>query len=269
MPENCNHRLLTASLAIGLCLIGASSASAQQNMLFGSGGALGGSNGFGTGTTGVNTAAGGQNGIGGFGAVGGTGGTGAAGMGAGMGAQSGMGATGMTGNATQQRSTFVGRDDTANRFVGSSVAGAQGGQQGRNGLNNQRNQQGRNQQGRNRGNAGQNQQFMNQGNQNYGGNSQQQMRTIRPRQKVAFTYPTMTETKLQTSLNVRFDKLSKRGGFEGVQVVADGDKVTLRGQVDTEDARKLAAMLVSIEPGVSAVSNELTVKTPEPADPTE
>jgi osmotically-inducible protein OsmY len=111
---------------------------------------------------------------------------------------------------------------------------------------------------------------MNQGNQNFGGGSgQQQQRTIRPRQKVAFTYPATSQTKLQTSLNVRFDKLSKRAGFEGVQVVADGDKVTLRGQVDTEDTRKLAAMLASIEPGVSSVTNELTVQTPEPPEPGE
>jgi osmotically-inducible protein OsmY len=186
--------------------------------------------------------------------------------------QSGLGGTGAAGGAGQQRSGFIGRDDNANRFVGSSGAGAQGGagQQGRNGLN-QRNQMNRNQQGqnRNRGNA-QNQQFMNQGNQNFGGGSgQQQQRTIRPRQKVAFTYPATSQTKLQTALNTRFDKLAKRAGFEGVQIVADGDKVTLRGQVDTEDTRKLAAMLASIEPGVSSVTNELTVQTPEPPEPGE
>lgn len=268
------HHVASACIAVGLSLIGSGSVSAQQNSLFGAGGALGGSNGFSTGSTGINSnplSTGG--GIGGFGAVGsgGAGGTGAAGMGAGMGAQSGLGSTGMGANTAQQRSTFVGRDDTANRFVGSSVAGQQGGQQGRNGLNqrNQMNQMGRNQQGRNRGGA-QNQQFMNQGNQNFGGNQgQQQQRTVRPRQKVAFTYPATTQTKLQTALNTRFDKLAKRGGFEGIEIVADGDRVILRGQVDTDDTRKLAAMLASIEPGVSSVSNELTVQTPEPPEPGE
>lgn len=268
------RRLIPASLALGLCLIAANSASAQQNLLFGSQGALGGNNGFGTGSTGVAPNAGQINALGGFGAAGTAGAGGTGGMGAGMqlGGQSGLGGTGMMGGAGQQRQGFVGRDDTANRFVGSSVAGAQGGagQQGRNGLN-QRNQMNRNQQGqnRNRGNA-RNQQFMNQGNQNLGGNQgQQQQRTIRPRQKVAFTYPAMSQTKLQTALNTRFDKLSKRAGFEGIEIVADGDRVTLRGQVDNEDTRKLAAMLASIEPGVSTVANELTVRTPEPPEPVE
>ena len=58
----------------------------------------------------------------------------------------------------------------------------------------------------------------------------------------------------------------------GGATVAFGDNgvVTLRGEVDTEDARKLAMNLVLLEPGVRTVENELTVaNAPAPADAAE
>ena len=51
-------------------------------------------------------------------------------------------------------------------------------------------------------------------------------------------------------------------GLSGVSVAVNDGKVTLRGQVNSEESRKLAGMLVALEPGVRSVQNDLTVAEP-------
>ncbi|MFN0055400.1 MAG: BON domain-containing protein [Planctomycetales bacterium] len=266
-------RLISSISALGLCLIATSSGFAQQGSIFGNSSPLAGSGGLGTGSigsgpsgTGVGSAA--------F-AKAPTGGAQNQQGASGLGGQSGLGQTnGLGGAAAGQQRGLLGANTNQNGFLGAtqqgqSVAG------GRNQMNNnqQRNQFGT--RGGNRGNNNnqfQQQNFANQGGQGNASN----LRQIRPQQRVAFEFqkiaPAKTETTLTKrfdQLSVRFEKLKLRSSFRGVQIDAEEGKVTLRGQVDTEETRKLAVMLVSLEPGVRSVQNELTVANPSPPEPAE
>ena len=90
--------------------------------------------------------------------------------------------------------------------------------------------------------------------------SQNQRRAIRPQQKIAFEVPRRTETEIRSTLQTRFDGLSQQPALRDVTFELDGKGVaTLRGSVETESAKQLAANFVRLEPGVRKVVNELTV----------
>src|SRR5262245_39742746 len=220
-------------------------ATAQNNTMFGGIGALSGASGFGNRTSqGIGTA---------FGSNSGTTG-GALGMpsnamptnGLPSNALPGMSGTGTTGTTgtTGQRAGLVGQSNT--RFTGLTATTGQ--QMGQN--------QGQNRNSRGRG--GQNQ------NQNQAGaNNQQQQRTIRPQLVVGFTPPTPTAETLAARLSTRMQKI-QRGGFKGVTVEVDGRKVILRGEVNSDEDSRMAAMMARLEPGIRSVKNELVVKEPAP-----
>jgi osmotically-inducible protein OsmY len=255
------RRKIGLTLLVGVVgLYTTGEARAQSNSLFGGTGAMSGSAGMGLAAPAGNTA--------GFGAgssnsafpqstfpSSGTMGAGSTGMGMGAtGMGQGMGMTGAqgAGGAAGQAGRFVGQ--TNNRFVGMAAAGQQQPQ------NQNRNNQNRNNANRN--------QAQNQ-NQNQAGAGANSQRAIRPRLTVNFDYPLPTVQKTTTVLSKRFEKLSKRAAFKGVTLEADGGLVTLRGEVDTPETSRLAAMLTRLEPGVRTVQNELTVArapAPESAD---
>ncbi len=198
---------------------------------------------------------------------GGLGGTG--GLGGNSGLNAGAGAAGQSGLTGPQISTqlgalsatigqggFIGQADNAGRFIGNQNAGQQsiqgtsmsGGQFGGSQFGS-RGQQGQNGQGQNG--------FNQQGNFN-----QQSRRTIRPQQRIAFDYPQRAQAEIQTDLSGQFQRLqTTRPELEGVEVqLAANNQVILRGQVRTEEDKKLAAMLARMEPGVRSVKNELTIE---------
>lgn len=231
-------------LAACLCAVSAADASAQNsNSLFGSNGAMSGSNGFSNGST--LSAGMGQSGM--FGSSG-MGTTGAGGL-TGMTGQTGGAQGGAQGTTGQRRTTFVGQANT-NRFVGSAQASPQQGAarfQGNRGAGGQ-------------GSFGQDGGFQNaNGSGNNAGTAAQ--RIIRPQQRIAFNYRQPTAERTSAALSTRFKKLSDRVDVQGVTVETAGSTVTLRGTVDSEDARRLAGMLVGLEPGVRTVNNQITVKT--------
>jgi len=171
-----------------------------------------------------------------------------------------MGGMGGTTGATR----FVGRSDNAGRLVGGlqGSTSAIGGMNGRGGIGG--NQFGNNGRGGNNcrgGNNGQNG-FNNQFNQMGGnnGNSRTQTPTIQPQQKVAFAFSPPTAAKLNTTLDTRFQKMPSTANVKNVNISHVDGVVTIRGQVDSDDAKKLAERLVRLEPGVKSVQNELTVK---------
>lgn len=260
------RRLLSALGVTCLGLIGSATVTAQQNTVFGGSGALSGSSGFGSGGSipGLTSGFGGTA----FGRSGGTG-MSATGQAAGMSnTLGGLSATGGgliqgAGGPGQQRTSMVGAaGGNNNRFVGSTqTAAAQGGRNNQNGLNNR----GQNGNRLNRGNNNNGQQNFT----NSGSGSANAQRVVRPQLRVAFDYPRPTAAGAEQALTIRFDKISKRASFNDVKVDVEGGKATLRGEVDTEDNRKLAAMLVAIEPGVRSVQNDLTVRTPPPPPPGE
>jgi hypothetical protein len=265
MNMSSKRQWISAITALCLSLAASQFASAQQNSMFGNSGATAGASGFNTGTTG-NVSTGNAVGSAAFTK---------AGAGTGTGAAAGVQAVGPNGQPLQPGAAgqqgagqgLFGANTGQNGFTGGNQAGIQQGQQGQRGgvqgqgLNQGRNQQGRNQQA-NRG--AQQRNFQNQG----ARGNQQQTQRIRPQLKVNFDYalPSAPATELAITnrfekLTARFEKLKQKSSFEGVQFDLDNGKVTLRGQVDTEDTRKLAAMLVQIEPGVRTVQNDLTVRT--------
>jgi hypothetical protein len=85
---------------------------------------------------------------------------------------------------------------------------------------------------------------------------------IRPRQRIAFTFPKLKTAAIQVTLKERIDKLSNQGfSVGGVKWTLDEEGlVILRGEVDSERTRKLTALMVRLEPGVRTVQNELTVE---------
>jgi hypothetical protein len=180
------------------------------------------------------------------------------------------GATGGTGIQTQGMVGTTNRaGSTGNRFLGSNQTGTQGqtGGANRTGTNQQglgaTGQAGRGQTGRNR-NGQQNQANM-QGQQNqFGarGRAGNAKSVLRPQQRVAFEYDVPTAVDTQAVLNSRFSgSTGSPAALQGVAVaVNDAGVVTLRGTVESEDARKLAAILARLEPGVKSVQDELVVQ---------
>jgi len=159
---------------------------------------------------------------------------------------------GAGGVSTDFGNGFIGRSDNAGRFIGSQFAGQQqsrinsgsnfGGGFGRGG-------------GFNSGNFAQFGQ--------YGNNSQSRARKIRPRQRIAFKFPRLKGVAISTTLATRFTGLSvNTPALKGLGIKVD-DKGTavLTGNVDSDYAKRLAANLVRLEPGVRTIDNQLQVAT--------
>jgi hypothetical protein len=96
-----------------------------------------------------------------------------------------------------------------------------------------------------------------------GGQVQSPRRVIRPVLRIAFDYPQAT-AKVESSLNRGFDHISARlqNRFQFLSLKAsDKGVVTLTGQVQSVNDKKLAAAYVRLEPGVRKIENNLTVAT--------
>ena len=151
-----------------------------------------------------------------------------------------LGATGgMAGNG------FVGRNGDPGNFVGRRTAGQQNVQTTRRGQN-----------GRNRGN------FQNTENaRNSGARTRLTRRRIRPLQRIAFSHPVRTDSSIKLSVRKRFESLSGRyPGLRSINaVLAEAGQLTLQGEVDTVEMKRLAEAIIRLEPGVRVVRNELLV----------
>ena len=102
-------------------------------------------------------------------------------------------------------------------------------------------------------------------NQNQGGANQQQ-RVIRPQLVVAFSTPLPAAGTMTSRLSKRLNRV-QNANYDGVAIEIDGRKAILRGEVESAEARRMAAMLVKLEPGVRSVQNELTIREqPAPAE---
>ncbi|MBM3971830.1 MAG: BON domain-containing protein [Planctomycetes bacterium] len=153
-----------------------------------------------------------------------------------------------------QQNGMVGARNTQ-QFLGANQAGLQNQQQNQ---NRSRNNRGRQNQGMDPNDFnGMNQQ----------GQDQDSRRAIRPQQRVAFDVPKISYEDLNTTLNSRFDRVTRQPALRGVTVDLDADGVVvLRGEVATPSQKQLAANMVRLEPGVKKVRNELTLAEP-PAKP--
>jgi hypothetical protein len=145
-------------------------------------------------------------------------------------------------------SGFVGRSDNAGRFVGDQRVGQQSGaatgqrQFGNTGT-------GRTSQAR-------------LGNQaSARGQGQAERHVIRPRQEIAFQYPGRDLSLLSGEVTVRFGRLvQSNASLQGVAIeITPQGAAVLTGAVADENSKKLAEILVRLEPGVRSVVNELTL----------
>jgi hypothetical protein len=94
-----------------------------------------------------------------------------------------------------------------------------------------------------------------------GRNSQRARAAIRPRQRVAFSYPVRGAAVVNVELTRQLYEIAKvRTELAGVAVMIDDSGLaTITGMVDTPEQRRLAELLVRLEPGVRSVRNEMTV----------
>ena len=152
-------------------------------------------------------------------------------------------------SATVGQGAFVGRSDTAGTFVGNRMAGQQSIQ------------------ATDIGGAGQfgGSQFSGRGQGGFGqgGFGTQSQRVVRHSLRIAFDHPDVESAAIQTRLNTQFEQLrTSRPELQGVEIqIGSNQEVILRGQVQSEDDKKLAAMLARLEPGVRTVKNELAVQS--------
>lgn len=95
---------------------------------------------------------------------------------------------------------------------------------------------------------------------NQGQQNQDQRRAIRPQYKVTFDRPQKPAADLRSTLQPRFDSLSRTRSLRGVTYDLDTEGiVVLRGTVETPAQKRLAENVVKLEPGVKKVRNELTL----------
>lgn len=236
---------------------GSSSASAQGGggggqSGFGGGGFGGTSSGFGSSGVGGGFGSGGLGssgfGSGGFGSGGlgssgfGSGGLGSSGLGGSGFGTSGQGGSGFgqnsLGNNQQGGQNFVGRDsgDMASVF----------------------NQLGRN-----------SNQFFQQLNRTMGGNRNRRTSSqgenaalvVRVRLDVAFDHPQVRPAVVATAVRGRLETVLARRNIVAPEVEMNGDTVVLHGVAASESQRLVIEKLVSLEPGVAEVDNQMTVAT--------
>ena len=228
MSQRCFYKTLLSAALVPACLTWASAVSAQTQSLFGNRGPSGqiGSNLRGSITGGTST----------FGSL--------------SGQQLGGNQLGGTNTATQ--GAFVGRDDNTGRFVGDQRLGQQspGGQGG-----------GRQFGNRGNGNGGTGRAFGDFGQGGGRGNQGAARRIVRPRQEIAFTYSRPATKQISSAVNTRLKMVSLRQPtLRSVLVVLDEQgAATLSGQVNSPETRRLAAIMVRLEPGVRSIKNELIV----------
>lgn len=110
----------------------------------------------------------------------------------------------------------------------------------------------------------------------YGGGQQSQASrntqralSLRPVQRLGFSYNRPTPEAIESNLTTRYGRIAQTpqaaavsptfGKQVNMQIDADG-VVTLRGTVESTGARKLAEVMALLEPGVRKVVNELEVQ---------
>jgi BON domain len=256
---------IAASLAFGLPSAFAQGFGGGGNSGFGGGGLGGGGGGFGS--------SGG--GGGGFGSSGfGSSGFGGAGgqFGSGTGGFSGFGGSGFGGS-----STFGG--SFGNSF-GSNGFGSSGGGQGRNGAQGgQGGQQfigrsGSDMQSMMKAMGNSSNQFFQQLNRTLGqgnrgkqtGEKENAKLNVPVRLTVGFPAAVPQSAALATSLHGHLDKLLAARKIAAPGMDVEGDTVVLTGTADSDSQRLVIEKLVSLEPGVYQVSNQMTVAGSSPGE---
>jgi hypothetical protein len=160
------------------------------------------------------------------------------------------------GRTNGQQQEFIGRNSANDRFVGSQASGQGSGRT----TNRTTNRSSRTTTRRNNNQNGFNMQNFQNADRNRG--SSRSRVAIRPQQRIAFSYPQPSAAGISTALQSRFDRVADRqASLAEIAITTEADGVVvLKGEVASEDSKRLAAMIARLEPGVRSVRNELTVR---------
>lgn len=210
-------------LGTALVLFCSGIAHAQTSSLFGNNSALGAT----SSARGASASA-----FGGTGA-GGAGGGVSSGTGPTINAQAGVGGV----DTNIGTGGFIGRSDSAGRFVGSGQAGQQRVQGGPNRFGG-------------RGNIG-----------NFQQRQDSERKVIRPRARIAFNFAKLPQQTVQKRLTDQVRRIAmEKPVFKNVSLHPDDTgTVAIRGTVESNADARLVAALIRLEPGVRRIENELTV----------
>ncbi|MFH1266161.1 MAG: BON domain-containing protein [Planctomycetota bacterium] len=94
--------------------------------------------------------------------------------------------------------------------------------------------------------------------------SRPRARMYDPRLAVDFHFAPRPAETVNLELARRLESSLRLSGSSRIEVSWEGGKATLRGEVPSERERKLARLMLLLEPGVSDVQNDLIVKASGP-----
>ena len=105
--------------------------------------------------------------------------------------------------------------------------------------------------------------FRQQNQQNKGAQNQQQNKLkVRTPFRVDYMVQPSLTTTFTSRMQTRYSNLPALKGKGSIEPVLEGDTLVLRGSVESAAARQLAEDLLSLEPGVNQVRNELEIVQP-------
>ena len=90
---------------------------------------------------------------------------------------------------------------------------------------------------------------------------------VRVQLNVAFDHARPRPSVLAATVRSRLEQVLAGRNIAAPQVEVDGDTVILRGTAQSESQRLVIEKLVSLEPGVSTVENQLTIADAIPSEP--
>jgi hypothetical protein len=97
------------------------------------------------------------------------------------------------------------------------------------------------------------------------GTTQSAKPVLRTRLRSGISVPPTSPAQVQRVASQRFRRLpSSQSQLRGINVTMQGRTAVIRGQVSTERDRRMSEMLMRLEPGVSAVDNQVVVTMPTP-----
>jgi hypothetical protein len=94
------------------------------------------------------------------------------------------------------------------------------------------------------------------------GAAARQQAFFEPRIEVGIEIAPQNTSVVSTRVTSSFHSKNLTGRFGGVQVVVEGDVAVLRGTVNSGGDRQLAEQFALLEPSITSVRNETTVKAP-------
>lgn len=171
----------------------------------------------------------------------------------------GSGSNRLGGQGSRQQNGFIGRDQSGAQSNRNSRSSARNGSNSRRG--NSRNRSGNRRTSRNGGNQNFNRNGQRNGNGNGNGRGGK-TRNMRPRHRINFAYSPRSDSAVVQTLRTRFaTHVEHYPALAGVTFRQQEGRIRLSGRVETEEDRRLAGMLVRLEPGVRSVDNQLSVQS--------